>query len=436
MKKIINVIIMVILPFILSSCNWDGIFSFAGDFMCTYAPDSDHCTQFIAVQSGSPSKCESIKGTKFKDTGSNPPKDKCYMQVAINKGDYNICKNIKGGPMSYTEDECIKSVGKNILDLSIKNDDLNGCKKLEKFPSGYQDSYDECRSTLASVEKMKSRDTKMDELINALKDNPKDKDLQKQLENLKNIKQSTYEMMTPADKGNYFKEKREEIMGDVEDEDVKSAIAKEYTAYKGNETNINNMLDKLQEVTEKQKTLKRLDDEANELTDKLKEQLEGLVNDKQDEIIGEMGDKAKEWIDKNGGENLKWSLKNYEWAMEKYEKGSKMYEDAKGKYDKLKKVYDEVMGVYQRVDEVNKLLAQGKIDEGKAKVLKGAVLLDKGLEYATSYVPVFGSTISTISKETFDTVIKLAKKRAERTTAIDKCIEDPEHCDPNNISAY
>lgn len=94
------------------------------------------------------------------------------------------------------------------------------------------------------------------------------------------------------------------------------------------------------------------------------------------------------------------------------------------------------MGVYDRVDKVNKMLAEGKIDTGKAKVLKGAILLDKGLEYATGYVPVFGSTISTISKETFGTVIELAKKRAERTTSLDKCINDPEHCDPNGISAY
>lgn len=94
------------------------------------------------------------------------------------------------------------------------------------------------------------------------------------------------------------------------------------------------------------------------------------------------------------------------------------------------------MGVYNRVDEVNKMLAEGKIDAGKAKVLKGAVLLDKWLEYATGYVPVFGSTISTVSKATFWTVIEVAKKRAERSTALDKCFEDPANCDTDKISAY
>jgi hypothetical protein len=64
------------------------------------------------------------------------------------------------------------------------------------------------------------------------------------------------------------------------------------------------------------------------------------------------------------------------------------------------------------------------------------VYLGKGLEYATAYVPVFGSTISTVSKETFDATIKFATKRAQRTTSLDKCIEDPEHCDTDGITAY
>jgi hypothetical protein len=122
--------------------------------------------------------------------------------------------------------------------------------------------------------------------------------------------------------------------------------------------------------------------------------------------------------------------------MEKYEKCSKMYEDSMEKYNKLKKVYDEVMWVYNRIDDVNKMLAEWKIDEWKAKVIKWAVLLDKWLEYATEYVPVFGSTISKISKETFDATIKLAKKRAERSTALDKCFIDPANCDTDAISWY
>ena len=120
----------------------------------------------------------------------------------------------------------------------------------------------------------------------------------------------------------------------------------------------------------------------------------------------------------------------------KNEKESDKYEEIAGKIEKLKKVYDEVSGVYKKVDEYNKMLAEGKIDKGQAKVLKGAVLLGKGLEYATEYVPVFGSTISAVTKGTFDATIKLATKRAQRNKKLNDCIDDPEHCDPNGISPY
>ena len=104
--------------------------------------------------------------------------------------------------------------------------------------------------------------------------------------------------------------------------------------------------------------------------------------------------------------------------------------------DKLKAVYDEAAEVYGQVDEVNQMVREGKIEPGHAQALHGAIYLGKGLEYATQYVPVFGSTVSTISKETFDATIRFAKERASRTTALNKCIEDPENCDANGISGY
>lgn len=434
MKNIfLKISIFLFFSFFLSGCSF---LTWIWNMMCSLAPDSDHCYQWTAVQSGSPSACERIKWNKFKDTGSNPPRDKCYLTIAQNKWDYTICKKIKWWLMSYTQDECIKWVWQKILDETVKNDDLNGCKKLSKFPTWYQSAYEECKTKLATIEKIKWKDEKIESLIEQLKSDPSNRDLKKQLEEVKKQQQITYEMMPESQKQTYFKEKREAIMSDIEDDDVKSAISKEFTAYKSGEWNVLKQLEKLEQITEKQQTLKRLDEEANELVDTIKEQLEWIVNDKQDEIIENMWDNAQEWIEKNGWSNLKSALSNYKWIMEKYEKWSKMYEDAKWKYDKLKWVYDEVMGVYNRVDQVNKMLAEWKIDAWKAKVLKGAVLLDKWLEYATWYVPVFGSTISKISKETFWTVIELAKKRAERSTALDKCFEDPANCDTDSISWY
>ncbi|MDD2907252.1 MAG: hypothetical protein PHH98_01295 [Candidatus Gracilibacteria bacterium] len=434
MKSIFSkILILIFLSLSLTSC--DSVLSGVGNLMCSRLPDSDHCYQFTAVQSGSPDACDKIKGTKFKDSGSNPPRDKCYLTIAQNKEDYTICSKIQGGPMSYTKSECEIGVGEKILTETILNDDINGCGKINKIPN-LSKVYDDCVGQLATKEKLDSKDEKIDDLVNQLKSDPGNKELKKQLDDLKKQKENTYNMMSESQKSAYFSEKREAIMSGIEDEDVKSAISKEYVAYRNNETNINNLLDKLEDITKKQELIKSADEKANQLVDQVKEQLEGLVQDKQDEIIGEMGNKAKERIEENGGKELKRSLGDLEWAMGKYEKGSEMYNSAKSKYDKIKGAYDEIMGVYNRVDEVNKMLAEGKIDEGKAKVLKGAVLLDKGLEYATEYVPVFGSTISTVSKETFGVVIELAKKRAERSTALDNCFVDPANCDTDKISGY
>lgn len=336
--------------------------------------------------------------------------------------------------MSYSPEECITWVGEKVLVESVEKDDIKSCKRLENFPQ--KSVFQDCISKLANPSKLKSGDEKIENLIQQLKGDLSNAALQNELAKLKADKQARYEAMSDSDRASYFSEKRQAIMADIDDEDVASAISKEYTKYREWEKNINYLLDKLQEITKKQQMIKQADEDANYLTDQIKEQLEGIVGDKQDEIVGEMGDKAKEWIEKNGGEKLKWSLKEMEWAMGKYEKWSEIYESMKGKYDKLKGAYDEIMSIYNRVDEVNRMLAEGKIDAWKAKVLKWAVLLDKGLEYATGYVPVFGSTISTVSKATFWTVIEIAKKRAERSTALDKCFSDPANCDTDKISGY
>jgi hypothetical protein len=433
-QHLIKIFVLGFLTFFLSSC--DSILAWIWQLMCTRAPDTDHCFQFTAIQSGSAASCARIKWTKFKWSWSNPPRDKCYLTVAQNKKDHTICKKIVWWPLSYTQDECIKWVWQIILDETVKNDDLNWCKKLSTFPKWYLSTFEDCKAKLATVEKINAKDWNINDLIEKLKSDSENPDLKKQLAEAKKQQQLIYEMMPEWQKQTYFKEKREAIMAEVEDEDVKSAISKEFTAYKSWEANVIKQLDKLQEITKKQELIKSADEKANQLVDQMKERLEWIVNDKQDEIIWEMWDKAKDRLEKNWWDEVKHALGDLDWAMKKYEKWSKMYEDAKWKYDKLKEVYDEVMWVYNRIDDVNKMLAEWKIDAGKAKVIKWAVLLDKWLEYATEYVPVFGSTISTVSKETFWVVIELAKKRAERSTALDKCFTDPANCDTDKISWY
>jgi hypothetical protein len=172
------------------------------------------------------------------------------------------------------------------------------------------------------------------------------------------------------------------------------------------------------------------------MVDMLKGTIGDYADEKKQEAIDAMTEKGWDYMKQNGGDNLKWGLYNLEKMKEKYDKASEQYEKINSQIEKVKKTYDEMQAIYKKVDQFNKMLAEGKIDQGQAKVLKGAVMLGKGLEYATQYVPVFGSTASTITKETFDATVKLATQRAQRTNAINKCIEDPEHCDPSGISAY
>ena len=113
-----------------------------------------------------------------------------------------------------------------------------------------------------------------------------------------------------------------------------------------------------------------------------------------------------------------------------------MYEKIGGSLEKIQSSYNEVKWVYEKIDAVNKRIQADEISPGQAEALKRGIFLHEWLKRVTGYVPVFGSTISTITDETFWVVLKFADKRAGRTHALNKCIEDPEGCDPNGISPF
>jgi len=76
-------------------------------FTCQFSPDSPHCYQDAAVQSGNPADCDKVaQKEEFKKVGSNPPQDKCRMMVAANNEDPKICGTLKGGMLSYTKEDC------------------------------------------------------------------------------------------------------------------------------------------------------------------------------------------------------------------------------------------------------------------------------------------------------------------------------------------
>ncbi len=416
--------------FLLTGCLGDLI-----GMTCDFFPDGDHCYQSAAVQGADTDECAKIKGEGFK--GSNPPRDKCYLQIAENTGDFSACDKIQGGLMSYTREECI-------IGAAVKNDDPAGCSRLQgaalaqcKEQMGGSITTDKLSEITDEVEKAKSEAGA----------DPDDKDAQKRLADLIAKQNALFEFASDGTKGQYFKEGREKIMEDIDDADVKSEIAKVFVEFRSKNPNLslNDQLKEMQKIKDQQELVKSLDEQANTLMDQLKDGASDFASNTMDDLYGKDIEKYKEAMqekgmkyleDKMGAKSLKRGMEQLEWMQEKYDKASEQYEAISEKLEKLQKVYDEVKEVAGKIDEINKLVAEGKIDPGRAKVLHGAVYLGKGLEYATGYVPVFGSTISTISKETMDATVKFATKRAQRTTALDKCIEDPENCDPSGISAY
>lgn len=116
---------------------------------------------------------------------------------------------------------------------AVEKDDIKSCKKLESFPQ--KSVYQDCIGKLANPAKLKSGDDKIANLIEQLKSDSGNKALQSELAKLKADKQARYELMSDSERASYFSEKRQAIMADIDDDDVSSAISKEYTKYRGSE---------------------------------------------------------------------------------------------------------------------------------------------------------------------------------------------------------
>ncbi len=344
--------------------------------------------------------------------------------VAAANGDYSLCKKIKGGEMSYTQEDCI-------FEVIQKQDDPAGCERLEKK----SDRYEECIQTFRSPNAITMKDYEIETLQQRVKDSPEDKEAVAELERMLASKAKVFSMLTPEEQGQYIKEKREEIMSQVDDDEVRSAIAKEITAFRSQNPNadINDLIVEIQKSTEKQQTFKSLDEKANAVIDNLKQQMMDVA---QGEIEGKLTEMGADWLKENGWDDVKRALQELEWMKEHYDQASEAYNAINERYEQMKAVYDKVQTVYKKIDEFKLLQAQGKITEWQLEVLKWAVLLKEWLTAATSYVPIFGDTVSTITEETFNATIKLAEQRAQRTTALNKCIDDPLNCDTEGISAY
>lgn len=397
-SKIKFTIISISSFFLLSSCSLlDNIWW----IVCELMPESDHCFQFIAVQSSEPSACEKIKWTSFKDWGSNPPRDKCYLQIAENTWDESICNNIKWWYMSYSAEECKWSTRTKLV--KTLDEELSELDKDIEYSVWYTEKED-------LIKKKKELEAKLRETFNKLPE---------------------------KEKSDYYQKKKDEILAEVKDDDVKQQIAHSFNKFKWqNQDDILKQIEWLKKITETEMTAKQLDENANILVDKVKSTLVDMVNEKKDTVLDDLQQKALEEVYKRSWQNMKYSLDKLKWLKETYDKWSEYYKSANEKYEKLKAAYDKMKDIQDRLWKIDKLWKEWKLDAWKVEVLKWSILLWEWLEIATSYVPVFWDTISTVTKETFWVVNKFATWRAMRTTAINKCIDDPANCDTDDISWY
>ena len=420
MRKIISLLFSFIVLFTISGCDlrWDD--------PCKWDPDSKHCYQAEAVNAWDPSLCSKIDGKEFKSYGSNPPRDKCYMMVAAELWDYNICNKVKWWEMSYTKQDCI-------FEVISQNDDPKWCDLIKD-----DDSKQECYGNFRSANALVMKDQRIDDITESLKDDPDNIELKDELEKLIQSKKNLFPYLSSDEQSEYIKEYRENLMDNIDDDSVKSAIAKEYTAYKNNNPDIDvvSLLDQMKSIADKQKLIKSIDEDANYLVDTVKNQMMDIAQQWQDSLTDLAKDKATQWLKENGWDNMKRWLERLERMKEKYDVASEEYAAINEKYEQLKATYDQIVNVYNKMDSFDTLVSQWKLTEDKAKVLKWAVLLQNWLTAVTEYVPVFWSTISKITDATFETTIKVAEERAKRTTALDKCIDDPLNCDTDSISAY
>ena len=68
--------------------------------------DRDHCYELQAMVMMDVTVCDRIRGERFEDLGSNPPRDKCYLKLAIEQCDVDLCRKIIGGQQSFSIDGC------------------------------------------------------------------------------------------------------------------------------------------------------------------------------------------------------------------------------------------------------------------------------------------------------------------------------------------
>jgi len=367
---------------IVVSFSTTGCVSEIEKVICEFLPDSDHCFQAAGGQGDNPDECSKIKGEKFKDLGSNPPKDKCYLLIAENSGDLNVCKQMKGGMMSYSPEDCYLSV-------ALKFENPAGCKML----SG--ESRTQCREQLgAKIEAADviAVDNQIEVIKQALKDGS-DVELAKQLKGLEDRRTDLIDVLTKANKTDYEKQSdpiNKEILGDYAVGDLdKSSKDKLITL---NE----NLKSKGYQLTKEQLEafkdyFKYISDPANDI-EKMDDTK--LVKDRWNEKMGAFTEKFKIW--KSGPT------------------------ESEAKLDQQLRFYERML---ERQEAIDKGLSEASQDALRNIGLVGGAIKDKAVDMAkdkiieTIFGEITGKTAgaaSTVIGEAVDVVKGEAKSQEFR----------------------
>ena len=359
-----------------------GCLSRLEDIACMILPDSDHCYQASAMQSGSADNCERIKGTRFKDGGSNPPQDKCYLNIAENTGDLDVCKRIKGGFMSYSAEECY-------LNVAVKFENPAGCKLL----SGQ--TKQDCRSQLG--DKIDSYDViavdnQIEEIKKYLKEGS-DPELEKQLKGLEDKRADMLDVLTSVNKTEYEKQSdpiNKDILGDYAIGELDQVSKDKLIALNENlkakgvtmtQEQVNTFKDYYKFISDPNNDIEQMDDSK-------------MLNDRWNEKLGNVVDKFKIWKSgpSEGEVKLDEQLRFYE----------RMLERQQAVNEGLSEFGEDVK---RNIEIVNKALADKITDVAKDKVIE------------TIFGEITGTTVGVTTKvigEALDVVKGEAKSKEFR----------------------
>lgn len=142
-----------------------------------------------------------------------------------------------------------------------------------------------------------------------------------------------------------------------------------------------------------------------------------------DEAAGKGIDEATKAGVKTGLEIVDASIKKNGWS-EAPGPGSKAF-DAYDKLNKAKEALTDVDEVRKSIKALEAKVKAGEIRGDHGKILKGTVILGKGLKLVVDKVPVVGWAGAEVVDKTFGVVVKVGSGFAKTTSTWDCCTDDP-----------